>query len=247
MGFEVERGVRRRAQRVVIYGQHGIGKTTLAARFPRPVFIDTENGTDELDVARLPRPDDWATLCAEVAWAATQDEFATIVIDSADWAEALCTAYVCMSRGWADVEAPGYGKGYVAVRDEFSKMLSTLTWAAWSRGKNVVLVAHDQVSTVTRPDDMTGYSVWGLKLGKHVAALVKEWADAVLYCRYRVAVVRDQGGRGHAVGGDERVMQCTHTATVDAKNRWGIEGEMPMAWETIAQHVPDMAVGANGE
>ena len=30
------------ALKVVVYGPEGIGKSTLAAHFPRPVFIDTE-------------------------------------------------------------------------------------------------------------------------------------------------------------------------------------------------------------
>ena len=35
-----------RAQKVVIYGSEGIGKSTLAAQFPSPLFIDTEGGAD---------------------------------------------------------------------------------------------------------------------------------------------------------------------------------------------------------
>ena len=30
-----------RPQKVVIYGSEGIGKSTLAAQFPNPLFIDT--------------------------------------------------------------------------------------------------------------------------------------------------------------------------------------------------------------
>ena len=35
-------------QKVVIYGPEGIGKTTLAAQFPDPVFIDTEGSTNHM-------------------------------------------------------------------------------------------------------------------------------------------------------------------------------------------------------
>ena len=34
-----------RPQKVVIYGSEGIGKTSMAAQFPNPLFIDTEGGT----------------------------------------------------------------------------------------------------------------------------------------------------------------------------------------------------------
>ena len=51
--MQITRGKRARAQKVVIYGPEGIGKSTFAAEFPNAVFIDTEGSTDNMDVARL--------------------------------------------------------------------------------------------------------------------------------------------------------------------------------------------------
>ena len=56
MDFTITTGKVETAKKVVIYGPEGIGKSTLAARFPQPLFIDTEGSTKELDVARLPAP-----------------------------------------------------------------------------------------------------------------------------------------------------------------------------------------------
>jgi len=39
---EIIRGKIEGPQKVCIYGPEGIGKSTLAAQFPNPVFIDTE-------------------------------------------------------------------------------------------------------------------------------------------------------------------------------------------------------------
>ena len=51
-----------RAQKIVLYGPEGIGKTTFAANAPDPLFIDTEKGTAHLDVKRIdPAPDSWST------------------------------------------------------------------------------------------------------------------------------------------------------------------------------------------
>ena len=36
--------------RIVIYGVPGIGKTSLAAEFPDPIFIQTEEGTGNLEL-----------------------------------------------------------------------------------------------------------------------------------------------------------------------------------------------------
>lgn len=53
------------ALKALIYGHEGIGKSTMAAMLPDPVFIDVENGTAQLPVARMPRPTSWAMLLDE--------------------------------------------------------------------------------------------------------------------------------------------------------------------------------------
>ena len=239
MQFELTSGIVKRAQRVLIYGQHGIGKTTLAAQFPGAILIDVEDGSGHIDVMRYPRPTDWQTLLYEIADAAKRmDAGATLVIDSADWAEKLATAKVCAEKDVTSIEGIGYGKGYVYVADEFRRMMRGLDRLI-DKGVNVVLVAHEQITTVTMPGDAMSYSVFGLKLCKQVASLVKEWADAVLYCHYKqtVTAIDKDGTRGRALGGTERVMQCTHTTTIDAKNRWGIDGEVSMHIDQITPHI----------
>ena len=55
-----------RPQKLVIYGVEGIGKTSLAAQTPDPLFIDTEGGTAHLNVRRLQKPQTWSELIAIV-------------------------------------------------------------------------------------------------------------------------------------------------------------------------------------
>ena len=52
----ITRGLIPSATRLALYGPEGVGKTSLTAGFPAPVFLDTEGGTAHLDVARFPRP-----------------------------------------------------------------------------------------------------------------------------------------------------------------------------------------------
>ena len=49
---------------LTIYGGPGIGKTTLAASAPDPVFLDLEHGTRQIDVARTGEIDTWDHLLA---------------------------------------------------------------------------------------------------------------------------------------------------------------------------------------
>ena len=102
-----------RPQKVVIYGAEGIGKSTLAAQFPNPLFIDTEGGTAQLDVRRIEKPgsfDELISVVNEVA--ADPDICKTLILDTADWAEQMCIAGVCAKYKKAGIEDFGYGKGY---------------------------------------------------------------------------------------------------------------------------------------
>ena len=48
-------GKQERYQKIVVYGPEGIGKSTFAAHFPKPLFIDTEASTAHMNVRRLGR------------------------------------------------------------------------------------------------------------------------------------------------------------------------------------------------
>ena len=65
--LNITKGVVKSAMKVVIYGPEGIGKTTLASRFPDPLFIDAEGGTKFLDVSRTDRPLSWSQLLNQVS------------------------------------------------------------------------------------------------------------------------------------------------------------------------------------
>ena len=123
----IHRGPLARAQKTVIYGPEGIGKSTLAAQFPSPVFLDTEGGTHHLDVARLPAPKSWDDVTKTITALATEaHEFKTLVLDTADWLEKLLVEHVCKQANKTSIEEFGYGKGYVVLAEEFTKFLASL-------------------------------------------------------------------------------------------------------------------------
>lgn len=245
MGYQITSGKVEKPQKVVVYGPEGIGKTTLAAQFPSPLFIDTEGGSGHLDVRRLPSPDSWQMLMDEVAWVRDYPAECggTLVLDTADWAEALCMKQVCSKAGKSGIEDFGYGKGYTYVKEEFGKLLNLLSEVV-ERGLNVVVTAHATIVKFEQPDEAGAYDRWEMKLSrKQVAPLLKEWADTVLFANFKTIVISESGKDGkvtkaRATGGKNRVLYCTHSATWDAKNRWGLPDEVPMEWTQIAPHIP---------
>ena len=215
----IHRGPLARAQKTVIYGPEGIGKTTLAAQFPSPVFLDTEGGTHHLDVARFPAPKTWEDVTKTITALATEPhEFKTLVIDTADWLEKLLVEDVCRRANKTSIEEFGYGKGYVVLAEEVTKFLASLN-ALLVRGMHVVLLAHCRIAKFEQPDAAGAYDRYELKLTKQVAPLVKEWCDMLLFANYFTKVAENDSGRKRGVGGRERKLYTTHTAAWDAKNR----------------------------
>ena len=235
--MQITRGRKARAQKVVIYGPEGIGKSTFAAQFPEPVFIDTEGSTDNMDVARLDKPTSWAMLVNEIAFIkANPTECKTLIVDTVDWAEQLAVAHVCSQHGKQGIEDFGWGKGYTYVQEEMGRFLNVLSDLV-DMGINVVLTAHAQIKKFEQPDEMGSYDRYELKLGQKTgsktAPLVKEWADMVLFANYKTLVMTTDNGKKKAQGG-ERVMYTNHRPAWDAKNRHGLPDEMPFNYAGIA-------------
>ena len=231
--MEIIRGKIPCAKKTVIYGPEGIGKSTFASKFPDPVFIDTEGSTRDMDVGRLPAPTSWNMLLEEVKYVIQNPSVCkTLVIDTADWAEQLCSVGICDKYQKTGIEDFGYGKGYVFLQEEFGRLLNLLSELAEQKGIHVVLTAHAKMRKFEQPDEMGAYDRWEMKLSKNVSPMVKEWADMVLFANYKTHVIKVDG-KNKAQGG-QRVMYTTHHSCWDAKNRYGLPDEVPFAYDAIA-------------
>lgn len=241
MKFGVKEGAIYTAQKVVIYGPEGIGKTTLARQFPDPVFIDTEESTKGYVVRRITRPDggvtpsSW-TMLLEMVQAVRDGAIPcrTLVVDSLDWAESLCITHICAKNKKDGIEDFGYGKGYTYLEEEFGKLLNALSEAI-GKGIHVVCTAHAFMRRVELPEETGAYDHWELKLEKKTASLVKEWADMVLFCNYKTIVTKGANPMEKAkASGGQRMMHAAHTPWWDAKNRHQLPDDMPMDYGNIA-------------
>ena len=236
--MKITKGKRARAQKVVIYGTEGIGKSSLASQFPEPLFIDTEGSTDNMDVARLDKPTSWIMLNNQIAFVkANPTVCKTLVIDTIDWAESLCVDNLCAMHGKKVIEDFGYGNGYVYAKEEMGRFLNKLQDLI-EIGINVVLTAHAQIRKFELPDEMGSYDKYELKLGKktssQTAPLVKEWADLLLFCNYKTYLISQEKSTKKKAQGNQRVMYTEHNPAWDAKNRHGLPSELPLDYNSIA-------------
>ena len=231
--LNITKGKIHRAQKVVIYGPEGIGKSSLAARFPDPVIIDTEGGTAHMDVRRIDKPQSWEELLSIVKEvAATAGICKTLVIDTADWAEQLITTYLCSKYKQNSIESFGYGKGYTYMAEEFSRLLSALDLVI-AAGIHVVVTAHAKMRKFEQPDEMGAYDRWEMKLSKQTAPLLKEWCDMLLFCNYQTFVVTSDNDTKKAQGG-KRVIYTAHHPAWDANTRIALPEVIDLDYSKIA-------------
>lgn len=246
--MKIEKGKKKTAVKVVIYGPEGIGKSTLASKFPDPLFIDVEGGTYQLDVARFERPETWDMINEQICWVLTEKTppCRTLVIDTADKAEKLCSLKVCANAKNGGIEDFGYGKGYTYLAEEFGKFLNLLTDVV-DHGINVVVLAHSFLRKFEQPDEIGAYDRYELKLERKTAPMLKEWADALLFLNYKTEVIVDKDSKGNQKGknkaqGGRRVVYTTHHPAWDAKNRFGMPDMVDLDYNTIASYLFDYEV-----
>lgn len=251
MNFTITSGVQHKAKKVVIYGPEGIGKTTFAAQFPKPLFIDTEGGTNTMDVSRLPKPTSWQMLTEEIEYVKQTRPCETLIIDTFDWAEQLCIDHICSSHQKNGIEDFGYGNGYVYEKEEVGKFLNSLEDVI-EAGINIVLTCHAHIRKFEQPDEMGAYDRWELKLGKktgsQISPLVKEWADMVLFMNYKTMSVQvDNKGKKFKAQGGQRVIYTSHHVCWDAKNRFNLPDEIPLDYNAIAHCLSNNTVNTAAE
>lgn len=235
--MQIITGIMPKAVKVVLYGPEGIGKTTFASKAPEPLFIDTEGSTTRLNVRRLPAPQSYAMVLEQVQWVLNHPTVCkTLVLDTADWTQRLCTNEVCARLKLSGIEDLGYGKGYSYVYEQFGRVLNLLDQAV-DRGINVIITAHAAMRKFEQPDEMGAYDRWELKLNNSqkcsIAGMVKEWADMVLFANYETIVVKNENKKGKAQGG-QRVMYTTHHPCWDAKNRFDLPEKLPFDFAQVA-------------
>lgn len=234
LNLPIAKGRQARAQRVVIYGPEGIGKSTLASAAPSPLFLDTEMGTGQLDVDRL-NIDCLDNISYTLNELLTQPhEYKTVVLDTADNLWRLCADYVCAENKWSDIEKPGFGKGYAMASDRFRLVLGMFDRLIAS-GVNVVVVSHAKVDKVNPPDNAE-YSKYCIKVAapaKQAEAsreFLKEWCDCLLFCNFDMTV---DSSKGKAVGKSKRVVNTVPAPAWEAKNRYSLPETMEMTAETM--------------
>lgn len=219
--------------RLLIHGKEGTGKTTLAAQFPKPVFLQTEDGCpSNIEIKSFGLLADLADVREAIAALGNEPHaYQTVVVDSIDALEAPLWAAVCATNNWASIEAPGYGRGYVEADKTWLDLLAGLDWLRRTRGMTVVLLGHSAIETVNDPR-APSYTSYQLRLHKRARALIQDWTDIVAFLATDFVIKSEDAGfarkRVRADGGSMRYLHFENHPAFTAKNRYGLPAKLPV-------------------
>ena len=227
--------------RIVLFGPHGIGKSTFAAECPAPIFIQTESGLDALQVQAFELAKSWNDVLSGLLWLCNEPhEFKTVVIDSLDWAEKLLFEHVAEKNNVSGIEKIPFGRGYAEAETHWKQALDVMNRLNEEKKMLVVLLAHSQVKKFEDPE-RENYDRWELDLQKKSAALVSEWCDILAFASLNTVTRAKDGGFGKTIvkaqSNGERIVYLEGRPSHDAKNRYGLPSELPLSWDAIREAI----------
>lgn len=242
---------------ITIVGTPGVGKSTLGALFPNPIFIQAEEGSSVFDswaeedkptvfpvLPRANAKEKISTLEAlkdQLRALIKQDhDFKTLVLDSVTSLHNLFEHEVADAYGVDNVAdaAGGFHKGYLVVKEYHQEIKSACDYLRDKKGMTIVFLAHAGVEKVKNRPDADEYSVYSLDMNKQSVSVYVALVDAVLYLRQEEFVKGVQTDRkgvttkfGKVVQTGERILVTSgdgRVGFVNAKSRYPMDAEVPV-------------------
>lgn len=218
MSLDIIEGVTLTAPKVMIYGLSGVGKSTLASKLKKPLFMDFEGGLNYLGVKRTKQYQDLKKFYEDLAdlYHAKERQFDTLVIDSTDWMvrKVVEQAAGIDSRNLEETlnrSNGGYGNGKQVLENHIrTKLLPTLV-ALNKKGYGICLIAHADKKHIMDADGVDVEQI-SPKIDVNTMNVFVEWCDNVFYLK------KDAEGKR------KLVLESDNVAL--AKNRLGKTGEV---------------------
>lgn len=229
-------------EKILEYGDTGMGKTTLAALSPNPAFLGLDEGGGKLKhpitgkmLRRVPGIETYQDVRDALQQSDVFKDNATIVIDTVtilqDWAVPHMLANIPKEKGdkAKNIVAYGYNKGYQHLYDLMKFILQDCDRLI-HQGKNVILVAQATPNRVSNPGG-EDYLRDGPRLyaGKpSIEALYCEWADHILRIDYQNIWAEDKKAKGDTT----RVIYTQPEVYFRAKSRTLTPEQAVVSFET---------------
>lgn len=240
---------------MTICGDAGMGKTRLAAAFPKPIFVRAEDGLQSIPADERPdafpvvnkASDLWDQLMALVN---EDHDYKTLVIDPVTALERLFVEDV-MAR---DQKAQsinqafgGFGAGTSAVAAMHGRVRKAAGVLNERKNMHVIFVAHATTETM-QPPEHDDYMRYCLRMPEKSIPPYLDDVDIVGFLRLQSAVMGDDDKRKKAVSTGQRELITYVTPSNVSKNRFGITKSLPFeAGENPLVGLVPTLIGDNAE
>ncbi len=215
--FTVEDWITNDGQRIILYADTGMGKTSLAQLAPNPVFIGTDEGGADfihpetgVPIKRIPGVENFEDVRAVIQQPGLFDAYDTVVIDTItiiqDWAVNYVVKTIPTEKGGIvnNILGYGYNKGWNHLYDVMKLLLVDLERLI-HQGKNVIIIAQAAVHNVPNPGG-EDFIRAGLRLhvdkNANTESLYCEWSDHLLRIAYSEAIAKE----GKIIGTTDRAI-----------------------------------------
>ena len=243
--MNVTSGKRPSPRRILLYGQHGCGKSTWAANAPGAIFLNIEDGLNDIDCDKTDHLTSFAAVHESLTWLRTNSHhYKTVVIDTIDWVEQLIFRDIASAAGVASVADIDYGKGAPRAIPKWQYLLELLNCVRREKRMGVILLAHARLEKVANPEGTTydryAPDLWTNNRNEGVGNMVQEWCDEVLFARFKQFVRTEGKGfneRGIAKSTQEREILTSESSFALAKNRLNLPRTLPMEWPAYVAYV----------
>ncbi len=228
------------APRIVIYGKRGIGKSTLAASFPKPLFLLTEKnavkGVKSINITSFEHM--WNTV--KELLELPEFPFKTLVIDSVSNLDAMISNYILEKETKASTLAAacgGYGAGYMKAAS-LHRALKDKIEELQARGVSIVYIGHLSVKTHKSPE-LEDYDIYTIvACHDKIREVYLDDSDAVLFCRQKSFISETESGRSLVKSTKQRIITTGVSEVNVSKNRFDMPDDISMSFDDIAKYIP---------
>jgi hypothetical protein len=233
--------------RVVVYGKAGVGKTTFACNFPKPLVIDFEGGIPAgIPVSvvsyvggQMDRP-----VLDVITDITTEDhDYRTLVVDSIDALDSWLSASLCTRMGWQTIADGPHGQGYVLKSQMWQKILARMDGVRRERDMGIVLVGHSAILIMSDPR-YPDYNYLDLSIRQADAAQIMKWSDIMGLATFNDPSIKvessKQGSRKRVLSGTkDRLFLTELSDAYVTKSRYPeLPGEIALEYTEFSKYIP---------
>lgn len=240
---------------MTICGDAGMGKTSLACTFPKPIVIRGEDGLQAIPLAN--RPDAFPLLTNPLelwdqitALIKEEHDYKTLIVDSVTAIERLFIQSVVDADGKAkgiQQAGGGYGAGRDMVSGMHHRLRKGVGLLSDQRNMHIIFIAHVEPGKVD-PPDQESHTKYGLRMHLKSEASYVDDVDLVGYLKLQT-FMKGEVDKKKAISDGTRILECQASAAHVSKNRYGIEetlivkkGENP-----LVDYIPSLKSVAKGK